>query len=1172
MKCYSVFIISLLFFINASFSQKMSINYEDINKTVFNLTENKFSAMSFEVNIKSISGFDINFSRGNFTLISSQGMINDGDIGSPALPVVKKLIEIPWDALPEVQIISYDEEIIDLNEYGLSLPIFPKQPSLSKSENPDEVPFFLNSEAYSINSFGENPIAEVEIMGIMRGVRIGRLTVRPYSYNPVKNQLKLYHNIEAVIIFKGANKLKTQEQKSKFHSPLFSKNYNNLINYNNPNQTKDSLTKYPIKYLIVSDRMFEAQLQPFIEWKTRKGFFVEIGYTDDIGNTTSEIKNYIANIYNNGTPSNPAPTYLLLVGDVEQIPAFAGTTGSHVSDLYYCEMDGNGDYFPEMYFGRFSAQTHEQLQPQIDKTLQFEQYTMPNPAYLEEVLMVAGVDNAMAPTYGNGQIYYATSTYFNASNGVSSHTYYFGSGSPITSNDPAASAAIRENVSKGVGFGNYTAHCNSNGWSSPDFLVSHIPELMNEDMYCFLVGNCCQSNKFEISECFGEAIVRAENKGAVAYIGGSNNTYWDEDYYYSVGVAQISATPDYANSGLGYYDKLFHQNGEDYSDWYVTGGQINFGGNLAVTEGGTRVKYYWEIYHIMGDPSLMPYIGIPDVLYANYMQTIPIGIQSLNIQTEEYAYVALSYNNVLQQAVYSGNSTTVDLDLSFVNAPCTLDIVITKQNRQPHIEQIYIIPNNSAYVIHFGNQLKDLSGNNNGKADYNEEVLLDITLKNVGNFDATNVSAILSTLDTNVTIIADSSFFGNIDANLSETVFEGYSFIVDTLISNLHAVQFALTATDGTDIWTSNFNITLYAPNFTVPTYNINDELYGNNNMRLDPGETAFLTVSTLNNGNSLSPNATSNLSTASQYISIGQPTMNLGNINENQSIDAIFEINVDASTPIGTVVNFIFEVEASGYTASKLITLPVGLIVEDWESGSFDEYPWNNANFGDLPWFTTSQGTMFEGNYAARSGIITDNQKSELNISVNVLNEDTLSFYKRVSSEKGSNFFGTYYWYDYLEFFINGTSMGKWDGIINWSREAFNVSPGVKNLKWVYSKDNSVAEGEDLAMIDFIVFPAVDFLSDIKNNTSISHSLSAYPNPFNNVVNFNIGLAVRDQVSLVIYNCLGQAVETIIINQPLTEGLHTFSINLNNHPAGLYFAKMTSSAGQMHVQIVQTK
>ena len=40
--------------------------------------------------------------------------------------------------------------------------------------------------------------------------------------------------------------------------------------------------------------------------------------------------------------------------------------------------------------------------------------------------------------------------------------------------------------------------------------------------------------------CFGEGLLRANNKGAVGYIGGSNNTYWDEDFWWAVGNGSIS--------------------------------------------------------------------------------------------------------------------------------------------------------------------------------------------------------------------------------------------------------------------------------------------------------------------------------------------------------------------------------------------------------------------------------------------------------------------------------------------------------------------------------------------------------------------------------------------------------------------------------------------------------
>ena len=91
--------------------------------------------------------------------------------------------------------------------------------------------------------------------------------------------------------------------------------------------------------------------------------------------------------------------------------------------------------------------------------------------------------------------------------------------------------------------------------------------MQNIDKYGVLIGNCCQSNKFDVSVCFGESLLRANKKGAVGYIGGSNNTYWDEDFWWAVGNGSISANPTYSGTGLGIYDCLMHENGEQQEDW-----------------------------------------------------------------------------------------------------------------------------------------------------------------------------------------------------------------------------------------------------------------------------------------------------------------------------------------------------------------------------------------------------------------------------------------------------------------------------------------------------------------------------------------------------------------------------------------------------------------------------
>ena len=59
------------------------------------------------------------------------------------------------------------------------------------------------------------------------------------------------------------------------------------------------------------------------------------------------------------TASNPAPTYLLIVGDNGQVPSF--DNGSHLSDMYYCEFDGGGIFIQKCIMVDFPQQILEKL-------------------------------------------------------------------------------------------------------------------------------------------------------------------------------------------------------------------------------------------------------------------------------------------------------------------------------------------------------------------------------------------------------------------------------------------------------------------------------------------------------------------------------------------------------------------------------------------------------------------------------------------------------------------------------------------------------------------------------------------------------------------------------------------------------------------------------------------
>jgi len=691
MKKLFTIILSVVLF--ATYGQNTVTIQLSTGKDGLNLLEK--SATGFKVihKINEIRFSEAFTTEGTFTLMDLPGFSKIYNTGKPELPNRTQLIEIPQGAVARIKVISYDEQMIDLNASGLMNSIIPSQPTYYKNTNPADMHFQYDRAFYAVNAYNSEPMVTINEEGTLRGVRTGKIVINPFSYNPVENKLKIYNNIVVQVDFDNADLALTERMKENYYSPLFEASFSRILNYTAP-VNKDLLSRYPIKYVIVSYPQFQDPLQPFVRWKTRKGFNVVEYYPTSP--TAASIKTYLTNLYTSGTPGNPAPTFVLFVGDVAQIPTNSGRANTSTNtDLYFCTMDGTSDYVPDMYYGRFSATSLAELQPQIDKTLEYEQYLMPDPNYLDTVVMIAGVDDGTQPdggysqVYANGQINYGTGNYFNAAHhGLYSKTYLW----PVTNNS-ATPAQIRADIGKGVGYANYTAHGSVDGWANPQFNVSQVASMSNAHKYGLMVGNCCVTNTFSNSTaCFGEALLRAVNKGAVGYIGASNNSLWDEDYYWGVGSrSTIVENPVYQASNLGAYDRNFHDHGEVESDWYVTNGQMIYAGNLAVQQSNSsNTQYYWEIYHLMGDPSVMNYMWKPDPLAVRYNSPVMTGTDSIHVMTEPGAYVAISHNNVLLDAKIADANGVAALLFTPFTITDTVDIVATKQNRAPYIGKLEI--------------------------------------------------------------------------------------------------------------------------------------------------------------------------------------------------------------------------------------------------------------------------------------------------------------------------------------------------------------------------------------------------------------------------------------------------------------------------------------------------
>lgn len=894
-------------------------------KSELKITGNAYQSISFTNSIASLQYREVNTSLGLFTELFVQDHGYSNVVGSPKLPVYRRLIEVPVGASFDIVITRQEYKEYDCTASGIAHLVIPAQAPVSKGiTDPSLIPFEYNAQVYQQNAFLGGPLVTVSPVGTMRAVTLARIEIAPVQYNPVTGKLRIYETIEATVVFNHANIGATLEMKHRLASPYFEKAYHLLPNYK---QESDQLiTTSPVTYVIISDPMFEQPLQPFVQWKTRKGFKVIEGYTNNpaVGTTLASIKSYLQGLYNNPPAGYNPPSFILFVGDVAQIPAW--TNNGQPTDLRYCEY--TNDNIPEVFYGRFSASNLAQVQPQIDKTLEYEQYLFPNESYLDSCTMVAGADASHQMTWGNGQINYGTTYYFNTAHNLISHTYL----QPEPSGQNY-SLEIRTDVSNGVCYANYTAHGSENGWADPSFTIGNIASLQNNHMYPLMVGNCCLTSRYNVN-CFAEELLRANGKGALGYIGASNNSYWDEDFWWGCGYKAISANPTYNPLHLGAYDVTFHDQGETTDKWYVTQGQMVVGGNMAVEESNSSMKlYYWEIYNLMGDPSLSVYFSVPPALTANYPDILLLGMTTFAVETEPYAYIGLSQagNFVAAQCADSLGQALLTFDA--LSNPGYMNIVITKQNRKPVIDSVEIIPASGPYLAVTSFTVNDsLWGNNNHNADYAETVQLDVTVSNLGVQTAYNVTSTISATDTNIVITNNTFTFDSIPAGGTVTVEGVFDIQIRNNVTDQHQAYCDVAFSDGTSSWNSTLVLTLNAPNLTVGSMAVLDPAPGgNNNGILDPGESATLKILTINKGHAPAGNGVAHLAVApgsASYIIVNDPDYYLGELPVNDFIYSYFDVITNGITPTGTVVTLNFEETggaSSQYGIQKSFDLEIG-------------------------------------------------------------------------------------------------------------------------------------------------------------------------------------------------------------------------------------------------------
>ena len=541
----------------------------------------KSSQLQVEVATQTLPLRATSTSGGEFLDLAWDDASIEGEVGEPALPVIRRLFVAPPGAEVSVTWQAGEEVAVDLRQANLPS-VRPVQPPVPKVPGAAEAAVFqLDESAYRQTEVFPAERATVTELGIVRGERLFLLEVRPVAYLPAMEQVFVWPHLAATIHFaSGANR--TNE-----HTPLPGLRQVVL----NP-ELLPAASRSSGNYLIVVASAYQSTIASFATAKQAQGLNVTT-YVAPSANATT-IKNYIQSLW--GTANEPE--YVLLVGDTDTIPSWTGGgEGTPDTDLPYSCMDGSTDWYPDLALGRFSVRSTTELQAIIDKTLYWENGPLADPNYVLRAVFMASEDNY---TVSEGTHNWVISNYMTP-NGITAEKLY-------THTYSATTAQVRSAFNAGRFFGIYSGHGASTYWADgPVFYQSDVRALTNTNMYPFVCSFACVTGDYaNYTECFTETWIRQTGKGALAIYGSSVNSYWDED--------------DALERRLfdSIYDTADTVPSEVAPVWNEA--RVRY---LAQMGSGSTTRRYFEMYNLMGDPSLPFPNAAPDALTIEFPNGLP---------------------------------------------------------------------------------------------------------------------------------------------------------------------------------------------------------------------------------------------------------------------------------------------------------------------------------------------------------------------------------------------------------------------------------------------------------------------------------------------------------------------------------------------------------------------
>ena len=1121
---------------------------------------------TFTITSSNRSHLIIHFDLGDFSIdtvkhegelmhtIDAKGIVMPNDYGLPALPTFNRFIAIPQGSKVVVEIkTTHDESMTGINI----------APSVgSQAENDPERPFFKDPKVYSNNSPYPSGTIIVGDPQQLRGVDVIHLSLCPFQFNPIEKTIDIHREMDIDIHFEGGNNHFGEDRlRSPYWDPILANNilnYNNLgaIDYDARKQQWSQSKSTGCEYLIITpdnDAFYNAGIE-LADFRCKQGILTKVMRVTETGATDPDaLKQWFKDIY--ATWDIP-PAAVCIIGESgdnlqQYVPGYPTPHPKDnliTSDNPYADI--NDDDLPDICFTRLIAQNASELPIFIGKQIEYE-YTDPilDPYYYSHPLTAAGWQNEKW-----FQLTIATISGYLSQHGKTPsriNEIYSGELGPNWSTVPYTTTLVNYFGPNGLGYipaspnelggwtggtaldvinainnGTYLVQHRDHGWNTkwyqPEIYTTDFTSLNNALTY--LISINCRTGMFDNSTtCFIEALIRmtrnGKNAGIVGAIAPSGQTYSFANDIFLWGVWDYF-DPNY----LPDYGPFAAHSGTWMPSFACVAGKYFLGTHAFPNATPEMCTTTYNTFHTHGDAFLRIFTEVPQPINTTHDENIQC-FQPFHITAPENTQIALTtYQNgswhILASAIGTGEEQELTVLENILVGP--IHLTITGQNMIRLEEDIPLAPFNKPFVV-----VDSINLNGNGLTlHYNQPVTADINVTNVGLVDCNGGSVTLNSESEYLTITQGEAAFGQLVSNETEFIGNAFHFTLNDAIPDRTRIPFSLSSQFGDETYIQDYAIEVLSPNIHAELITI-DDVQGNQDGRLDPGEFARLYFRVTNNGHYIAENPHISLTHNDGYIRVITPETSLSDLEVDDMTIVVFDIYVELLASEVPYVHFMLETDINNLHLEQEFSTSIGYVLVNFETGAFDPTYWTNDSMH--PWGIDFSSSSYDGSYCAKSGEIDHNENSQLTLSFTSSEEGDISFYRRVSSENN---------YDFLSFYIDDQEQGKWSGELWWEEQTFSVPAGQHIYKWDYAKDYSVDNGSDCAWIDYITLPPNLDATAEKNELP----LTIHPNPTTDVI--RIGLEQEGDFSINIFDSKGRLI--------LTEQ-HDNVISFKGRPSGLY-------------------